>query len=944
MPHQRASLAWILCFVLPKTLSFLAHNIFETGDPRLFPLFCVDSPEQLATLTTNTSTQQKIIKDAVKTSVGRFLSESHQLPLPPNPQEFSLSQLYQMFLGDCASPDRFVLAVNELVDNAAKLDILPGLKDDPKFHFDAESIPEAQATLVERQGLLVTTIMTESKFSAARQLLGRSLHSLTTFYAHSNWVELGNTEPLAGLGLPGGELPSLASNSSPACNGSNIVTSGLTSGYLPDQPDSEARCRHGSKKDAPGSGGINKDTGSECWSQHAQHHQEAARQATLAVVDYLDHLRFIIGDNNFGHLFELSQGSALVIAIDRSPSMCDEIEAVKAKVGDIVHTAVETGTNISRYVLVPFDNPPVQDPIITSDPEEYLKAITPLDCDGGGSEQFWTAVQVGLTNAPPFSDIIVFTDEPGDDLERKNSVIGLAESMSSKVSVIYSGGSLVTDHIDLCTATGGLCIQFEKVDSSTIVDLLSSSIEESKAIIAQFRDLSGYNNLFLQLDSALVDEADAWTEVQISGRMQMMHMQSPQHDIDVDLMDDSSMTNSGLQMEIKIRTEDLLFFRFRPTQVGEWLLTLIGSGSDIFSATVTASCTFSFLGTFRYLDLNTDHPNLHKLPGRPVRNSVPTLMVTLTGNYEEYIEPMDTLTISFVDQKGVAIPHESHSTVYSGGEDVIIQTSYESLGGLTNQSFYVRLEGIDRSTGLPSFHRLLPSMVTPVSTQVEVTASSALLEANPGNTTSADFLVTDFGEPTEVIINVFDDKGFLVDFNPKTVILGHNSSESITATFSVPAGTGVGTVSTITVTAQSSLDQTSNSASVTLTVVTGQTDLQPPVCRLALQDDGPPCMGTPPAECHTENWRLVAGVQDYNSGLGEVRANSAGEGNLTADFVVGTTDLVEVEYTSSCCNSNVSLTLVDIFGNWATGCGTEFTMQNCSLVQVKEVGPSWIYF
>ena len=27
------------------------------------------------------------------------------------------------------------------IDNAAKLDILPGLKDDPKFHFDAESIP-----------------------------------------------------------------------------------------------------------------------------------------------------------------------------------------------------------------------------------------------------------------------------------------------------------------------------------------------------------------------------------------------------------------------------------------------------------------------------------------------------------------------------------------------------------------------------------------------------------------------------------------------------------------------------------------------------------------------------------------------------------------------------------------------------------------------------------
>ena len=284
----------VLCFLLPTSFAFLAHNIFETGDPRLFPLFCVDSSEQLATLATNTSTQQMVIKDAVKNSVGRFLAERHHRPLPPQPQKLSLSELYQMYLGDCASPDRFILAVNELVDNAAKLDILPGLKDNPKFHFDAESILEAQATLVERQGLLVTTITTESKFSAARHLLGRSLHSLTTFYAHTNWVELGNTEPLAGLGVPGGQLPQLASDASPACNGSNIIASGLTSGYLPDQPDSATRCRHGSRKDTPGSGGINKDTGSECWSQHAHHHQEAARQATLAVEGYLDHLRFVL--------------------------------------------------------------------------------------------------------------------------------------------------------------------------------------------------------------------------------------------------------------------------------------------------------------------------------------------------------------------------------------------------------------------------------------------------------------------------------------------------------------------------------------------------------------------------------------------------------------------------------------------------------------------------
>merc|ERR1711962_1671683 len=528
----------------------------------------------------------------------------------------------------------------------------------------------------------------------------------------------------------------------------------------------------------------------------------------------------------------------------------------------------ETGTNISRYVLVPFCGPPVPDPIVKSDPEEFLKAITDVQLDGGSIEHFWTAVQLGLTNAPPFSDIIVFTDEKGDDLERKDNVIGLAESLSSKVSVICSGDCLNQDHLDLCAATGGLCIRFEKVDSSTIVDLLSSSIEESKAIIAQFRDLTGLQKLSLHLDSSLVNKPEAWTEIQISGRMQLMNLMSPMQDINVDLMDNNSIANSGLQMEVKIRTGDLLFVLFRPSEAGQWLLTLQGSGSDIFSATVTASCTFSFLGTFRYLDLDTNPPNLHKLPGRPVRNSSPTLMLTLAGNFEEYIKPTETLTLSFVDQKGAAIPNESHTTVYSGGEDVIVQTSYPSDGGLTDQSFYVRLEGRDQSTG-DVFHRLLPTLVTPVSTQVAVTASSALLEANPGNTTSADFLITDFGEPTEVIINIFDDKGFLVDFNPKSVAMNHDSSETITATFSVPSNTEVGTVSTITVTAKSSLDQTSNSASVTLTVVTGgELDIQPPVCRLALQEEGHPCMETPPEECHTEDWTLVAGVQDYNSGLG----------------------------------------------------------------------------
>ena len=97
---------------------------------------------------------------------------------------------------------------------------------------------------------------------------------------------------------------------------------------------------------------------------------------------------------------------------------------------------------------------------------------------------------------------------------------------------------------------------------------------------------------------------------------------------------------------------------------------------------------------------------------------------------------------------------ESHELQeqYQGQEDFIIQTFYDQMEGLTRFPFYVRLEGTD-SKGF-TFHRLLPTLVTPVSTQVEVTASSSLLESTPGNQTSAVFMVSDFGDPTIVTVDI----------------------------------------------------------------------------------------------------------------------------------------------------------------------------------------------
>ena len=146
-------------------------------------------------------------------------------------------------------------------------------------------------------------------------------------------------------------------------------------------------------------------------------------------------------------------------------------------------------------------------------------------------------------------------------------------------------------------------------------------------------------------------------KAKISGQMTQMMLQH--ESLMVDLADDASMAASGVQINVTVRTNDLLFFKFRPNSPGVWQFFL--NSVSTYSTTVTASCTFSFLGTFRYLDMATNHPNLHKLPGRPVRNSSPTLLLTLTGHYKDNIQALKT--VSFVDQTGFAI--ESHTILIS---------------------------------------------------------------------------------------------------------------------------------------------------------------------------------------------------------------------------------------------------------------------------------------
>ena len=152
---------------------------------------------------------------------------------------------FRSYFGANASPDRFLDAIYSIVNSNVEMDSQPGLKDNPALHFDEEAFLPGQKEIRLRNNHL-NTVIGDGKYSAARSLLGKNLHSIQKFYAHSNWVELDHSET---ADLIFGDLEHLmASNTTDTCdqNGSNFVSNNLTSGFF-NLPGGGAvkKCKHG---------------------------------------------------------------------------------------------------------------------------------------------------------------------------------------------------------------------------------------------------------------------------------------------------------------------------------------------------------------------------------------------------------------------------------------------------------------------------------------------------------------------------------------------------------------------------------------------------------------------------------------------------------------------------------------------------------------------------
>lgn len=158
------------------------------------------------------------------------------------------------------------------------------------LHFDGEAFPEGQARLQDLR-IRIALDMSRKDVTAARTHLGQALHTVQDFYAHSNWVELGNSGAYPHLGELGYTIERRASGA--RCSGSTLTTTELTSGYFSgeDRAPVDGGCRHGGQKDYGSTReGISKDDGYFFNSPHASYHKAAGEAATRGTIAFLNSL------------------------------------------------------------------------------------------------------------------------------------------------------------------------------------------------------------------------------------------------------------------------------------------------------------------------------------------------------------------------------------------------------------------------------------------------------------------------------------------------------------------------------------------------------------------------------------------------------------------------------------------------------------------------------
>ncbi|XP_029295623.1 von Willebrand factor A domain-containing protein 7 [Cottoperca gobio] len=778
-------------------------------------------------------------------------------------------------------------------------------------HFNSEAFVEGRSLIIEGMAAIKANIRKEN-FQAARETLGRILHTLQDFYSHTNWVELGYTEPYINLIRPDLALENLAGVDTATCSDCasgtclnsilpNILNEKkLTSGYMGifSSAKPKGKCSHGGAADltstADPRGGISKD---ERRSDNLALHNSAVKEATAASLQLLQDIRLAAGNNDFLRMMGIARSAVVCFVIDTTGSMSIDIHAAREVVYEIIDSKKGTQDEPSEYILVPFNDPGFGPMVRTTDPDKMKSEISKLTASGGGDlpEMCLSGLQLALTGAPASSQIYVFTDAVAKDIGLKDSIVALIRTTKSTVSFFmtsaikrrrrYSRAATFEVYKDLALASGGQAIQVTKKQLSEATSIILDTSTSALVTVLQRARSPGKQETF----PFMLDESLKNITIYLTGTAITFTLTNP-----------AGVSQSQSEASGKLGTLNTVgnLWRIRvdaDNQSGTWQINI--NSKQPYTLKVTGQSTITFIYDF-VESFKGPHPGYAIISGRPQAGQPATLMLSVLGR-----KGPSSMTIGEVALVTLSSPETvSNSTTTDMGSGNILVT----VNAVPEGEFVVTLKGTDKVSD-SKFQRQSTTQMSISKVNIQAVVDSSV---RPGEAFKLTFSVLTQGSGGQYKINARNDRDFPMTV-PSRLTLTTGEHTNSTMTITPPANTPSGTDVTLTLDAMSSSGADSNYIVLRFSVLTKITDFVQPLCEVVnvLADDCPADV----SQCEPFKWELSAQLTDGNGTGIESISLYRGSGNLSTTSL--STHFIQANYIASCCSQIVEVVALDKVGN-----------------------------
>lgn len=833
-----------------------------------------------------------------------------------NPTGHSPEELVRACLGPTATGEvsaaKFRAALNEIYMQNGLID--RDFMDSAPHHFNSEAFLEGRGLITAGVASIKANLRSEN-FQAARETLGRVLHTLQDFYSHSNWVELGNTEPYVNLIRPDLPLDNLADVDTATCNDcasgtcSNQILPNilkekkLTSGYLGviSAVKPKGKCSHGGAADLTSAtkprGGISKD---ERRPNNDAFHKAAITAATSASSQLLEDIRGAAGDKDFLRMMGIARSSVVCFVIDTTGSMRDDIAEAKRVVFQIIDSKKGTQDEPSEYILVPFNDPGFGPPIRTTDPNVMKAEISKLKAAGGGNdypEMCLSGLELALTNAPQSSYIYVFTDAIAKDIHLKDTINALTESTKSTVSFLMTNAmrrrrstssikNSFEDYKDLALASGGQAIEVSKKNLPQATDIILDSSTSALVTVLQRARNPGKPETF----SFLLDESLKNITVYITGNSISFTLRNPDG-----VSQSSSVASSPLG---SIQTVgNLRRVRLNADKkAGTWNIDI--SSTFPYTVKVSGQSTITFIYEFVEA-FEGPHPGLAVITGRPRAGQAANLLLSVMGRKGPASVKMGQVSLVTVSGSDIV----NGTTTDMGNGDILVTVTNVPAG-----KFVVLLKGSDVESS-SEFQRQSTTQMSVSKVTIQAVVGSTL---EPGKVFSLPFSILTQAAGGTYTIGAKNDRNFPMTF-PTSLAMPTAGIGNGTLTITPPGDTPSGTDITVTIEVKSPGATDSNYAVLRMSVITKITDFTRPVCTVTVTENCPKDLSL----CGSAQWELTANLTDGVNGTG-IETLTLRQGNGTLVHTSLSEPVVMATFNATCCTQVVELVAVDNVGNVGT--------------------------